>query len=144
MTNDDFERLTALGHQLIATHQRLLDALDDLREGGHAAPDLATHCLAFCTAVTRHHTEEDTTVFPLLAERHPELGDVLEGLARDHVIVSGMLARAGELAVDLDADGARAELDGLAALLESHFAWEEKRLVNALNALAPGELVPRW
>jgi len=144
MTNDDFERLAALGHQLIATHQRLLDALDDLREGGHAAPDLATHCLAFCTAVTRHHTEEDTTVFPLLAERHPELRDVLEGLARDHVIVSGMLARAGELAVDLDADGARAELDGLAALLESHFAWEEKRLVNALNALAPGELVPRW
>ena len=29
----------------------------------------------------------------------------------------------------------RAELDGLAALLESHFRYEEKRLVTALNAL---------
>jgi hypothetical protein len=141
---DDYGRLTALGNQLIDTHTRLLDTLDDLREGGRPPRDLATHCLAFCTAVTRHHTEEDATVFPLLAERHPELREVLEGLAHDHQIVGGMLQRAGELAADLDAAGARAELDGLAALLESHFAWEEKRLVNALNALAPGELDPRW
>jgi hypothetical protein len=34
----------------------------------------------------------------------------------------------------------RAELDGLAALLESHFGYEEKRLVSALNALE----APRW
>jgi hypothetical protein len=141
---DDHGRLTALGNQLIDTHARLLDALDDLREGGRPARDLATHCLAFCTAVTRHHTEEDRTVFPLLAERHPELREVLEGLARDHMMVAGMLERAGELAADLDADGARAELDGLAAILESHFNWEERRLVSALNALAPGELTPRW
>ena len=27
------------------------------------------------------------------------------------------------------------ELDGLAAILESHFQWEERRLVNALDEL---------
>ena len=55
-----------------------------------------------------------------------------------------MLQRVAELATDLDADGARAELDGIAALLESHFTWEEKRLVTALNALGPDELRPQW
>jgi len=137
-------RLTALGNQLIDTHIRLLDALDDLRSGTPPPRELADDCLAFCAAITRHHTEEDTSVFPALAARHPELREVLEGLERDHAMVAGMLRRVAELAADLDADGARAELDGLAALLESHFIWEEKRLVAALNALGPGELRPQW
>ncbi|GAA5771035.1 hypothetical protein [Streptosporangium roseum] len=34
----------------------------------------------------------------------------------------------------------RAELDGLAALLESHSVYEEKQIVAALNALS----VPGW
>jgi hypothetical protein len=72
------------------------------------------------------------------------LREVLDGLERDHLMVAGMLQRVAELAADLDADGARAELDGLAALLESHFTWEEKRLVTALNELGPDELRPRW
>jgi hemerythrin-like domain-containing protein len=138
--DDSYGRLTALGNQLIDTHVRLLDALDDLRDGGAAAPDLLTHCLAFCAAITRHHTSEDATVFPVLAERHPELRDVLDGLERDHRMMAGMIQRVEELAGRLDAAGARAELDGLAALIESHFAWEEKRIVTALNALRPGEL----
>jgi len=137
-------RLAALGNQLIDTHIRLLDALDDLRSGTPPPRVLADHCLAFCAAVTRHHTEEDTAVFPVLAARHPELREVLDRLERDHQLVAGMLRRVAELAADLDADGARAELDGLAALLESHFTWEEKRLVTALNALGPDELAPQW
>ena len=138
--DDSYGRLTALGHQLIETHVRLLDALDDLRAGTVPAPELLVHCLAFCAAVTRHHTSEDTTVFPALAERHPELRDVLSGLERDHRMMAAMIGRVEELAARLDAAGARAELDGLAALIESHFAWEEKRIVAALNALRPGEL----
>jgi hemerythrin-like domain-containing protein len=137
-------RVAALGHQLIDTHIRLLDALDDLRSGTPLPRGLADHCLAFCAAITRHHTVEDTSVFPLLAARHPELREVLEGLERDHQMVAGMLHRVAELAADLDADGALAELDGVAALLESHFTWEEKRLVAALNALGPDELRPQW
>jgi hypothetical protein len=141
--DDGYTRLTALGNQLIETHVRLLDALDAVRGGAPPPRELADHCLAFCAAVTRHHTEEDTTVFPLLAARHPELRDVLDGLERDHRMAAGMLTRVAELARDLDTDGARAELDGLAALLESHFIWEEKRLVAALDAVRPDELRPR-
>jgi hypothetical protein len=151
-------RLTALGHQLIETHTHLLNTLDDIRDSATAPPDpagppggfavgsrdLAAHCLVFCSAVSRHHTAEDGTVFPLLAAKHPELRPVLDGLERDHVIMSGMLSRVSELAGRLDMDGALAELEGLAALIESHFRWEEKRLVDALNALPPDELDPQW
>jgi hemerythrin-like domain-containing protein len=133
-------RLTALGYQLIETHARLLEALDDIRDGADPPRDLATHCLTFCAAVTEHHTDEDDTVFPALAARHPELREVLEGLEHDHQIMAGMLRRVSDLAGRIDTDGALAELDGLAALLESHFAWEERRLVDALNVLPPGEI----
>jgi hemerythrin-like domain-containing protein len=144
MSVDSSARLTALGYQLIETHARLLESLDDIRDGGAPPRDLATHCLTFCAAVTRHHTEEDGTVFPALAARHPELREVLDGLEHDHQVMAGMLHRVSELAGRIDTDGALAELDGLAALLESHFAWEERRVVDALNALPPGELRPQW
>ena len=143
-SSDRYERFTALGNQLIDIHHRLLDAVDDLRAGGPPARDLAEHCLAFCAAVTRHHTGEDTTVFPELARRFPELREVLAGLERDHEIMAGMLRRVSALAGALDTAGALAELDGLAALLESHFAWEEKRLAAVLNSLEPGAMEPRW
>jgi hypothetical protein len=127
----EWVRFRAYGNQMIDTHMRLLDLLDDLRHGIAAADDdLAVHCLAFCTAVTRHHTTEDTTVFPLLAERHPQLRDFLAELERDHLIIAGILERLR------DRPDAR-ELDGLAAILETHFIGEEKRLAGVLDALEP-------
>lgn len=126
--DDEHRRLTALGTQLIETHARLLDAIDDLRDGTVPAGDLTSHCLAFCAAVTRHHTEEDAGLFPMLAAGHPELREVLDGLKRDHEVMAGMLDRV--------AAGVPGELDGLAALLESHFAWEERRLVAVLNGIS--------
>jgi hypothetical protein len=135
--DDAHARVTALGLQLIETHANLLDALDRLRDGSLPPADLATHCLAFCAAVTTHHTGEDVTVFPALAAEHPALREVLAGLQRDHEAIAAILTRAAALAADLDAPGTRGELEGLAAILESHFAWEERRLVTALNDLTP-------
>ena len=126
---DERSRLAAYGSQLILTHAHLRDLLDDLRDGIHPADELGVHCLAFCDAVTEHHTDEDDNVFPLLAERHPELRDFLAALRRDHVIIAGMLGR-------LRAGVEPAEtLSGLAAVLETHFRGEEKRLVAVLNAV---------
>jgi hemerythrin-like domain-containing protein len=82
----EWMRLRAYGNQLIDTHIRLRELLDDLREGIVAQADLGAYCLAFCAAVTRHHTAEDATVFPILAERHPELRAFLAELSRDHQI----------------------------------------------------------
>jgi hemerythrin HHE cation binding domain-containing protein len=126
---DERSRLAAYGSQLILTHARLRDLLDDLRDGIHPTDEPAVHCLAFCDAVTEHHTDEDDNVFPLLVERHPELRDFLAALRRDHVIIAGMIGR-------LRAGAEPAEtLSGLAAVLETHFRGEEKRLVAVLNAV---------
>src|SRR5690242_7801496 len=71
--DSEYSRFRAYGQQLIEIHIGLRDMLADLREGYVPDAELGVHCLAFCAAVTRHHTGEDTGVFPLLAERHPGL-----------------------------------------------------------------------
>ncbi|MBQ0905223.1 hemerythrin domain-containing protein [Micromonospora sp. U21] len=139
-------RLAAVGNQMIEIHLWLSAELARLRASldadgpGEARPsrDLRVHCLTFCTALGRHHTGEDHGAFRLLADQVPELRPVLANLITDHEVVAGILGRIEELLGDptpLPVARLRAELDGLAALLESHFRYEEKRLVTALNAL---------
>ncbi|MBM7490055.1 hypothetical protein JOD64_001277 [Micromonospora luteifusca] len=143
-TDSPTGRLAAVGNQMIEIHlwlsaelARLSASLDT---AGDARPsrDLRAHCLTFCTALGRHHTGEDAGAFRLLAEQVPELRPVIANLITDHEVVAGVLERveallAGDTAVPFAQVGA--ELDGLAALLESHFRYEEKRLVSALNFL---------
>jgi hypothetical protein len=128
-------RAVAFGNQLIEIHLDLREKLARLRAQIEDGPpqqalarDLRAHCVAFCSAVTRHHTGEDAGAFAVLARDVPELRPALDELERDHRIVAGILRR---LEDQLDAS----ELDGLAALLESHFVYEEKKLVAALNSL---------
>ena len=105
------DRLAAWGQQLIETHDRLRDELDRLLDGldetSALTPALRTHCVAFCDAISRHHTGEDRTAFPALAAQYPDLRDTL---------------------------------DGLAAILESHFRWEERAVVAALDGLTDPDL----
>jgi len=138
----EYARFLAYGTQLIEVHVDLRDLLADLREGVVPERELGTYCLAFCAAVTEHHTGEDATVFPLLAELHPELRTFLAELERDHQVIADLLARvsavAGELRGGVRPERVawlRRELDGLAAILETHFIGEEKRLVAVLNAI---------
>ncbi|MEW9528289.1 hemerythrin domain-containing protein [Microbispora sp. NPDC049125] len=147
-------RLTAFGNQLIDVHLWLRQELARLRtdfgsfvDGGERLRTLQAHCLTFCSAVARHHTGEDEGAFPALAEAFPELRPLLEELRKDHRVVAETMARLEELVGGLgpDTDSGRArdvrgELDGLAAVLESHFVYEERRIVSALNALS----VPAW
>jgi hypothetical protein len=135
-------RLAAVGNEMIEIHLWLRAELARLRAGldgtGPLDPprprDLRAHCLTFCAALERHHTGEDGGAFRLLAEEEPALRPVLAELTRDHEMVAGILRRIEDLAAG-DASLLRGELDGLAALLESHFRYEEKKLVTALNAL---------
>jgi hemerythrin HHE cation binding domain-containing protein len=125
---DEYERLTAYGTQLILTHARLRDMLDDLVDGkADGIEDLTTHCIAFCDALTEHHTDEDDNVFPVLAARHPELRDFLTQLRQDHAIIAGLVR--GVRQDDPEA------LSALAAVMETHFRGEEKRLITVLNEI---------
>ncbi|MER8044568.1 hemerythrin domain-containing protein [Streptomyces sp. NPDC094032] len=146
------DRIAAFGNQLVDVHLYLREELTRLRadvaahlaSGGERPRELRAHCLAFCSALTRHHTAEDEGVFPALALRHPELRPVLDELSRDHEQVTELLRAVQKLVDGLGAgpepDPAEArrisgELDGLVALVESHFTYEERKLVSALNAL---------
>ncbi|MFA7761433.1 hemerythrin domain-containing protein [Streptomyces sp. NPDC048723] len=144
-------RLEAFGNQLIEVHLWLREELAALRQGvdtyladGTRLRELRTHCLTFCSALDRHHTGEDDFAFDRVAEQFPELRPVLEELRRDHRLVDDSLQRletlVGELDRDSDPTEFRRELDSLAALIETHFVYEEKRIVAALNALD----VPSW
>jgi hypothetical protein len=92
----------------------------------------------------RHHTGEDDGAFPKLAGQFPELRPVLDELRRDHRLVENSLQRLQALLDGLDQERdpveVRSELDSLAALMETHFVYEEKRIASALNALN----VPGW
>ncbi|MEU5884685.1 hemerythrin domain-containing protein [Spirillospora sp. NPDC047279] len=154
-TGDDAtgnERLEAFGDQLIEVHDWLREELARLQDGvgayldgtGARPRELRAHCLTFCSALERHHTGEDGTAFPALAERFPELRPVIEKLVQDHDLISGILHRIEELVGGLEAARelgeaeaakVRGELDGLAAIMESHFTFEERQIVAALNDL---------
>lgn len=126
----DYARFLAYGNQLVETHAQLRAMLDDIRDGLVPEASLPVHCLAFCRALSAHHTGEDREVFPELAARHPELRSFLDDLARDHEIIAGYLDR-----IQARGGAVGSELDELTAMLETHFRGEEKRLVGVLNAL---------
>ncbi|WP_199836262.1 hemerythrin domain-containing protein [Streptomyces sp. NRRL F-4489] len=145
------ERLAAFGNQLIQVHLWLREELATLREGidayltgGARLRELRTHCLTFCSALNRHHSGEDNAAFPAVAEQFPELRPVLVELRRDHELVEESLQRLNALIRELDRESdptaVRREVDSLTALMETHFLYEEKRIVAALNALN----VPEW
>src|SRR3954453_22510757 len=132
-------RVAALGEELVRIHDRLRADLRRLRAGSiEAGRPLAVHCLVFCDALTRHHAGEDAGAFPALAARFPELAPVLQKMSEDHELIAGIVARVEELGQELaggDSPVPAAELDGLAAILESHFTFEERRIRAALDTL---------
>jgi hemerythrin-like domain-containing protein len=158
LTDSRFEasdRLTAFGNQLIEVHIWLREQLADLRDNvdayfaGQGLPprDLRVHCLAFCSALTRHHSGEDGGAFPVIAEEFPELGKVISELKTDHNRIEWILGSLGKLLGNLPTDpdpataaNVRAELEGLTAIMETHFIYEEKKLISVLNSMDR----PQW
>lgn len=142
------DRLIAFSRQLARTHQELRRRLDDLRNG-RAARDgtLLTHCAAFCAALTRHHEAEDEGMFAELLRVQPQLQPLIVKLVEDHEMIGTILGRIADLgsrAAGLDGGpelGAiTGELDGLAAIVESHFNFEERAVGKALDAGISGEI----
>lgn len=144
MTEGEKTRLVAWSSELRAVHARLREALRvtraAVRAGEPSAPptrELLLLCHGFCTALTGHHDGEDRELFPAIAAAHPELAPTLSKLEQDHSMVAHLIA-ALEAAVarGLPPDELDAHLEGIAAIMESHFRYEERALLTVLATLA--------
>ncbi|NPD04439.1 hemerythrin domain-containing protein [Nocardioides sp. zg-1308] len=142
MAEGDTTRLVAWAHEMRSVHDRLRAAhrvaQDEVGQGRapSASRDLLLFCRGFCTALDGHHRGEDTILFPAVAAEHPDLAEPLRTLVQDHAII-GHLVGALRAAVDAAADPATLgrHLDGIGAIMESHFRYEERTLLGLLERL---------
>lgn len=143
----DGQRAVAFSRQLRQAHQQLRDQLTAIRADlGRIEPaltDLPVHCLAFCSALTTHHGGEDDGMFTELRNARPDLAAEIQNLIDDHAAIAAILLQVRALATQATTTPAeslprlRRELDGLAAIAESHFGYEERAISAALDADLP-------
>jgi Hemerythrin HHE cation binding domain len=144
---NDTQRAVAFSLQLRRAHQLLRDELARIREAlgadEHAADGLQVHCLAFCSALATHHLGEDDGMFRQLLDARPDLAPAIGNLIDDHAAIAAILRQIRALALQWKAAPAeslpelRREFDGLAAIVESHFGYEERALSAALDHGGP-------
>lgn len=144
MTERETHRLIAWSRELRRVHQRLRDALavarSSLTTGASPdalAGDLFVYCRGFCSALGEHHRGEDRALFPAIEAAHPELAPTLRNLTQDHSMID-LLIDELQSAIETDASLAEVDrhLDGVAAIMESHFGYEERQLLSVLETLA--------
>ena len=142
MCEDEKNRLIAWNRELAAVHQRLRKALGVTRDALGAGDvesvgaDLLLYCHGFCAALSGHHISEDAALFPELSARYPRLTSTIAKLVQDHEIIATLLAQFDHaLTASAAPDELVRHLDGLAAIMESHFSYEERELLDTLSTL---------
>ena len=75
-------------------------------------------------------------MFPELDLRHPELAEVIARLRQDHSMISCLLTEFDHAtASSATAEELERHLDGIGAIMESHFGYEERELLPLLTHL---------
>jgi iron-sulfur cluster repair protein YtfE (RIC family) len=139
----DIPRLVAWRRQLLEAHARLRLALvtaqDAARVGADvsdASRDLLLYCHGFCVALDGHHRGEDATLFPALVSQYPQAARVVRMLQQDHDMISTLLTRFRTAVDSSESPVVLAQhLEGFAAIMESHFRFEERELEPLLDRL---------
>ncbi|SDK80951.1 Hemerythrin HHE cation binding domain-containing protein [Nonomuraea maritima] len=142
MGENERNRLRAWNFELQAAHQRLHRALRLARESLEAGDtasvraDLLLYCKGFCAALDGHHGREGVGLFPELSARHPSLRPTIAKLQQDHVTIAMLLERLDRAITSSATPSELAmHLDGLSAIMTSHFRYEERELLGVLSAL---------
>lgn len=107
---------------------------------------LGAYCASYCRITTLHHTREDEDLFPYLRRSDPRLGEVLDRLTEEHHAVHGLIERIDRQLVafvheeggDKEREALRAAMDLLTDALLSHFAYEERELIEPMARLGTG------
>jgi hemerythrin-like domain-containing protein len=143
VTERDAVRVIAWSQELRRVHERLRGALQITRDaiqngapGEDATRDLLLYCHGFCVALDGHHGGEDRVLFPAIEAAYPHLAPVLRALQRDHSMIAhllnGLQSATEHVATPEDLAG---HLEGVAAIMESHFRYEERQLLTVLESL---------
>ena len=137
------QRVRAWGAEMREVHRRLRaalalarEAVEDEGEADLSVGDPLLYCWGFCAALDGHHRSEDGVLFPRLVELRPDLAPVISQLRQDHSMINhliGELQRAAK-------NGAGTEeklrhLDGIEAVMETHFRYEERKLLDVLDTV---------
>ena len=143
MATNDRHRAVAFSLQLRRAHQQLRDELARIREalGGDepVVTGLQVHCLAFCSALATHHQGEGRRHIHTIAGCRPDLAPAIGNLIDDHAAIAAILHQIRALVLQQKATPAeslpelRRELDGLVAIVDSHFGYEERAISAALD-----------
>ncbi|MFD7064825.1 hemerythrin domain-containing protein [Streptomyces sp. NPDC059906] len=136
------DRVTAWGGELQRVHGKLRNALAlararlDSGDPADAATDLLLFCHGFCAALSGHHRAEDGSLFPELVRARPDLGPVVAKLTQDHNMIEHLIGGLQKAVADsTDPEVAHRHLDGIEAVMETHFKYEEKQLGAVLDGM---------
>ncbi|MFF9508336.1 hemerythrin domain-containing protein [Streptomyces sp. NPDC014724] len=136
------DRVTAWGGELRRVHGKLRNALALARAGldggdpADAATDLLLFCHGFCAALSGHHRAEDGSLFPELVRVRPDLAPVVAKLTQDHNMIEHLIGGLQKAVADsTDPEVAHRHLDGIEAVMETHFKYEEKQLGAVLDGM---------
>jgi hypothetical protein len=122
---------------------QLISIRGELGRFEHTEAELPVRCLAFCSVLTTHHVGEDDGMFKELLDARPDLAPTIQNLIDDHAAIAAILLRVQALATQAKTTPAdtlprlQRELDGLAAIAESHFGYEERAISAALDNDVP-------
>ncbi|KUL40495.1 nitroreductase/quinone reductase family protein [Streptomyces regalis] len=132
---------SSMGEAIKVVHDAFRRELALIREemskgGSTLAAQLRANCLTFCAGIHNHHTGEDLGMFPVLADRRPELAPALARLREEHERIAALVEdlRHAVTAEHPDPASARAEVECLTAELEAHLTYEEEQLIPVLDA----------
>lgn len=138
------DRATVWNAQLAHAHNTLREQLHsnqvNLGATDAGGGDLLTHCLAFCSALTTHHRGEDAGLFAELLRGRPDVAPVITNLVENHQMITTILTSVRALSTEAGAATDKRlevigrELNLLAAILESHFGYEERAIGHALDS----------
>lgn len=134
------DRVVAWAEELRRVHARLRESLQLAYDGDSdldTEKDLLLYCWGFCVALDGHHRAEDAALFPAIVAARPDLAKVIATLSHDHSMIEHLIASLKQaLEAGVSPEEKRRHLDGIGAVMETHFRFEEKKLIEVLEASA--------
>ncbi|WP_369247514.1 nitroreductase/quinone reductase family protein [Streptomyces sp. R41] len=105
--------------------------------GASLGAQLRVNCLTLCQGLHNHHTGEELGIFPLLADRHPELTPALDRLRQEHERIADLLEELRRVVAqdpeDTDPSRVLSQVERLTTDLEAHLTYEEEQLIPLLT-----------